>query len=542
MVSLIRTSNHFLFFSSPPPPHSVPISSPNFSSFYSCLIHPRRQHHSLSFNFLVLKPSDTLGFSGFGSPVLLLQRGSCSGSGLVRIRSKGWENDGDPALEKEVLKFMRSSKNPNAFPTKKDLIDAGRMDIVEAIEKQRGWLSLGWDLDEKEESVQENEFQGLNSRRRGEDFDIDLLENDSRIYQQRFDSGGESDSLEGIEAGTSGRAMRMEGEEEDAGIEGILSRLEKERSLSYGFGPRQKKSTGPVRKNDSGDDWLGTSMVSGHERGSRSASLSPSNNVFNDSEGTDSWEGSFSDFDGMQNSLQSEMRRASSTQSEGFSEFEFEAAEVRKHVATDDMMVPRNIRTVNAGSEEIDPNQIQSRLQHLELELSSALRVLSSRTEPTDIVVSQKGSGGSSEKLHELSDAWEFQETEIMNVRDKLRSTRAKLAVLEGKMSLALIEAQKMMEVKQKRIDGARKALYLLRTTCIVWPNSASEVLLSGSFDGWTSQRKMERSSSGIFSLCLKLYPGRYEFKFIVDGVWKIDPLRPIVHNNGHENNLLIIS
>lgn len=48
--------------------------------------------------------------------------------------------------------------------------------------------------------------------------------------------------------------------------------------------------------------------------------------------------------------------------------------------------------------------------------------------------------------------------------------------------------AQKIVEAKQRRIDGAHKALQLLRSTCIVWPNSGSEVLLAGSFDGWTSQ------------------------------------------------------
>ncbi|KAK1259959.1 hypothetical protein QJS04_geneDACA020038 [Acorus gramineus] len=140
-------------------------------------------------------------------------------------------------------------------------------------------------------------------------------------------------------------------------------------------------------------------------------------------------------------------------------------------------------------------------------------------------------------EIHRLSDAWEFKETEIMNTRGKLRSLRAS-------------EAQGIVEEKQWKIDYALKALQLLRTACIVWPNPASEVWLAGSFDGWTSQRRMERSSSGIFCLNLKLYPGRYEvvvlsyfsglIKFIVDGTWRIDPLRPIVNYDGYENNLLL--
>ena len=38
------------------------------------------------------------------------------------------------------------------------------------------------------------------------------------------------------------------------------------------------------------------------------------------------------------------------------------------------------------------------------------------------------------------------------------------------------------------RLDEVEKALSELRTVSVVWPNPASEVLLTGSFDGWTSQ------------------------------------------------------
>lgn len=174
----------------------------------------------------------------------------------------------------------------------------------------------------------------------------------------------------------------------------------------------------------------------------------------------------------------------------------------------------------------------------MELELSSILRALKSTSDG----IVPLGNTSSSDDLQKLSDALEFQENEIMNSQDILRSLRAKLAVVEGKMALAIIDAQKLVEEKQKRIGDAHSTLQLLRSSCIVWPNSASEVLLAGSFDGWTTQRKMERSSTGIFSLCLRLYPGRYEIKFIVDGVWRIDPLRPLVHSDGYENNLLIIT
>nr|KJB31402.1 hypothetical protein B456_005G189700 [Gossypium raimondii] len=192
-----------------------------------------------------------------------------------------------------------------------------------------------------------------------------------------------------------------------------------------------------------------------------------------------------------------------------------------------------------ASGKDINHNEIRDRLEHLKLELSSVLQSLRSNV---DEVLSREGDESSIDNFHKLSDASEFQENEISNAQDKLRSLRARLAVLEGKMTLAIIDAQKTVEEKQKRIDDARRALQLLRTACIVWPNSGSEVLLAGSFDGWATKRKMEKSSTGVFSLQLKLYPGKYEIKFIVDGEWKLDPLRPIVNNNGFENNLLIIT
>jgi len=172
----------------------------------------------------------------------------------------------------------------------------------------------------------------------------------------------------------------------------------------------------------------------------------------------------------------------------------------------------------------------------------------------------------------DISDDWEFEETKVMQAQEELRSIRAKIAVLEGKMALEIMyalkinhlcfifhlipsnllyyticviisERNKIIEDKQRRLDEVQKALSELRTVCIMWANPASEVLLVGSFDGWTSQRKLERTSErGMFTLNLRLYPGRYEIKFIVDGVWKNDPLRPTVYNNGHENNLLVVT
>jgi len=184
-------------------------------------------------------------------------------------------------------------------------------------------------------------------------------------------------------------------------------------------------------------------------------------------------------------------------------------------------------------------DEIHSRLQTLELDLSAALKTLRSKF---DKILSDVSNSNGATVLDDISDDWEFEETKVMQAQEELRSIRAKIAVLEGKIALEIIERNKIIEDKQRRLDEVEKALSELRTVCIMWANPASDVLVVGSFDGWTSQRKMERSENGMFSLNLRLYPGRYEIKFIVDGVWKNDPLRPTVHNNGHENNLLLVT
>lgn len=68
---------------------------------------------------------------------------------------KGWETKGQElALEGAILEFMKKSKKPNEFPTKKELVEAGRMDLVEGIVNEGGWLSLGWELDEGNEELE----------------------------------------------------------------------------------------------------------------------------------------------------------------------------------------------------------------------------------------------------------------------------------------------------------------------------------------------------------------------------------------------------
>lgn len=500
-----------------------------------------------------------LGLYGCSRLAREFERGlHCGWSGLVR-RCRDWDGEGDFALEAEILEFMKSSERPEAFPSRKELVDAGRMDLAEAIVKRGGWLSMGWDLDEERGSREDEDF-GSGS--------VTAVEFDD--FLMNSDWTGEEEGTQGSppvvsscpddyshSTSPSGRSLEITNASagHETGIEGILSRLEKERSLAFGFGVVENEDSAFSASDNEEDDWhseFSADATVGKFSGStRSSSLSPKKAIFDELGDTVNQHQTFSHVDSLRNSHEPETWKAWST---GFSNIDSEVIDISSSEismeGSVDIPKDEKLRRASDGAsnerneiglsfELIDHNQLRSRLQHLELELSSALQAVRSHA---DEIATQKDHEGSSDNLLALSDALEFQENGIMNSQDKLRSIRAKLAVLEGKMALAIIDAQKIVEEKQKRIDDARRALRLLRHTCIVWPNSASEVLLAGSFDGWATKRKMEKSNTGIFSLWLQLYPGRYEIKFIVDGEWGVDPLRPIVTNNGHQNNLLIIT
>ncbi|KAF8040547.1 hypothetical protein BT93_B2698 [Corymbia citriodora subsp. variegata] len=493
-----------------------------------------------------LKGGSLLGITGIGRRK---RRAVCAVSGFVRGCEGNGEREGDWDLEAEILEFMRDSGNPDLFPTKKQLLDAGRMDLVEAILRQGGWLSLGWDLDGEDESIIQDDcdFRDFGSAK-SDDFDYGVLEERIYINQESLTlEGNGSTGVSPFSSDFSGGSLS----EDNSGIEGILSRLEKERDMTFGVGLRGKGS-------DVRDDWLGRTQadetVARCESSSESTSLN-SKDIINETRRNFSQHWTPLNVHTSRNSLQPDTWRTWSSQRVGCVNPDFEAAEIDvtayrvdkdEEFRKSDIFKSREIngdpldrqKESNFSAGEGNHNFIKDRLQHLELELSSVLSSLRSKSTMDE----QENLESISDDLQKLSDAWEFQENEIMNAKDKLRSMRAKLAVLEGKMSLAIIDARKIAEEKQRRIDDARRALRLLRTACIVWPNSATEVLLAGSFDGWATQRKMEKSSTGVFSVCLKLYPGRYEIKFIVDGVWRTDPLRPIFNNNGYENNLLIIT
>ncbi len=55
--------------------------------------------------------------------------------------------------------------------------------------------------------------------------------------------------------------------------------------------------------------------------------------------------------------------------------------------------------------------------------------------------------------------------------------------------------------------------------------SSAKEVLLAGDFTGWEKTPiKLRKGERGDWCATVKLAPGQYHYKFVVDGEWQDDP------------------
>jgi 1,4-alpha-glucan branching enzyme len=83
------------------------------------------------------------------------------------------------------------------------------------------------------------------------------------------------------------------------------------------------------------------------------------------------------------------------------------------------------------------------------------------------------------------------------------------------------------------------------RVTFMLDAPQAGEVCLMGDFNNWDAlKHPMKRGKNGIWGKIVYLPPGRYEYKFLVDGRWNLDPeIRQLCRNcYGTSNNFIIVS
>ena len=84
---------------------------------------------------------------------------------------------------------------------------------------------------------------------------------------------------------------------------------------------------------------------------------------------------------------------------------------------------------------------------------------------------------------------------------------------------MAKAKSKQKSKTMSKRITKRRRVTFSFEAA------AAGEVILMGDFNNWNLKKHaMKNNGNGMWNKTMTLAPGRYEYKFFVDGEWKIDP------------------
>jgi len=95
-----------------------------------------------------------------------------------------------------------------------------------------------------------------------------------------------------------------------------------------------------------------------------------------------------------------------------------------------------------------------------------------------------------------------------------------------------------MAETTSKQKPKRRRVTFSLEA------DDAQKVILGGDFNDWKAEaHPMTKDKSGTWKKALVLPPGRFEYKFLVDGQWRNDPRNDQTCANcfGTHNNVVVI-
>jgi len=70
-----------------------------------------------------------------------------------------------------------------------------------------------------------------------------------------------------------------------------------------------------------------------------------------------------------------------------------------------------------------------------------------------------------------------------------------------------------------------KKKQKLMKTEFSLSAPQAKSVFIAGNFNQWNlSSHPLKQDKNGVWKISLPLGPGRYEYRFLVDGHWQNDP------------------
>jgi len=84
---------------------------------------------------------------------------------------------------------------------------------------------------------------------------------------------------------------------------------------------------------------------------------------------------------------------------------------------------------------------------------------------------------------------------------------------------------------------GRRRVTFELRA------EPGSEVYVAGTFNDWDPTERKLNYREGVYKTALLLPKGRYEYKYVIDEIWCVDPECPdwVPNDHGSLNSVLFV-
>eukprot|EP00850_Spirogloea_muscicola_P008194 SM000043S15822 [mRNA] locus=s43:295138:299387:- [translate_table: standard] len=128
---------------------------------------------------------------------------------------------------------------------------------------------------------------------------------------------------------------------------------------------------------------------------------------------------------------------------------------------------------------------------------------------------------------------------EIAGLETKAGTRKINGRYIQSYLAISLADVHRRLRVELQNVDSMS-----VREVPLTWCGMAEDVKVMGSFDGWTHGEQMSPESTGAytkFTSTLRLRPGRYEIKFLVDGEWRIANEWPTTGEGLCVNNVLTV-
>lgn len=106
---------------------------------------------------------------------------------------------------------------------------------------------------------------------------------------------------------------------------------------------------------------------------------------------------------------------------------------------------------------------------------------------------------------------------------------------IKSKPAVKTVTAKKTRTAAKKAVPKAAKPTEK-SVTFTVHAEAGKAVYLAGSFNNWdpAGKKMSDKKGDGVYSVAIKLAPGTYQYKFVIDGTWCADPENRDFVQNDH--------